>query len=621
MVYLQEEKFLSWDCKKTIGCGVYMMNAKENQCKGESKMKKTLVLLAVLFAFMLPALGEGYNDAPPQFVWDALGDKDALADYISFTLPDGTVRSFSVDAYGSLQGYVCKDGTWEIHTQTSPVDGTWQPAFVRHDLVAVRADGSTYPDALGFDLVNQLDGSRISYHYDGAEFVICGWEKPDEYAGAVIMRGLTASYYPKDSSTAEKVAVLGEYANSMLMTFDELPGAPGEAQSLAAITEEALADYFPGYTLRSYWAYNENTEASACYSRVADGTLYVRRAEFDIDKGVPAVTDCLPVPLSEEVLSRLETEPFEDLLSATRNGLAKTPGFFDTQKIPVTGTVVDSDLQSEALILLTESDLGERYLHIVTEENGQYSVATTQKLPEDASLDIGHAGDGAVLLAWEGDRKIASFIRHADGSWRLNWVQDHDGIYYGYTFCGAMTTAAAYYFFDNNLVGNLPNDNLLTINVDALPWTEKELRAALDDTGWALVNNPNPADRLHLRAAADKAAASLGRFYNGTPVKVLKEKGDWCQVQIGTGLTGWMMKKYLAFGADMAVVKSACPVLMLTPEHEEDALFADDDLTQRYEIDGTYVVCGVSAKEQYIILTGRGEVVYAPQDWLYPGNG
>ena len=34
MVYFQEEKFLSWDCKKTIGCGFYMMNAKENQCKG-----------------------------------------------------------------------------------------------------------------------------------------------------------------------------------------------------------------------------------------------------------------------------------------------------------------------------------------------------------------------------------------------------------------------------------------------------------------------------------------------------------------------------------------------------------------------------------------------------------
>lgn len=584
-------------------------------------MKKMLVLLLVLFVFMLPALGEGYNDAPPQFVWDALGGKDALADYISFTLPDGTVRSFSVDVYGSLYGYVCKDGAWEIHTQTTPVDGKWQPVFVRHDLVTVRADGSTYPDALGFDLVNQLDGSRISYHYDGAEFVICGWEKPDEYAGVVIMRGLTASYYRKGSNTAEKVAMLGEYANSMLMTFDELPGAPGEAQSLAAITEEAVAGYFPGYTLRSYWAYNANTEASACYSRVADGTLYVRRAEFDMNKSEPTVTDCPPVPLSKEVLSRLETEPFEDLLSATRNGLANTPGFFDTQKIPVTGTVVDSDLQSEALILLTENDQGERYLHIVTEENGQYSVATTQKLPEKAGLDIVHAGDGAILIEWEGGRKIASFIRQADGSWRLNWAQDHYGIYYGYTFCGALTTAAVYDFFDNDLVGNLPDDNLLTIDVDALPWTEKELRAALDDTGWALVNNPNPEDRLNLRAEASQEAGSLGRFYNGTPVKVLAEKGDWCQVQIGTGLTGWMMKKYLAFDTDMAAVKSVFPVLMTTPEHEEDALFADDELTQRCEIDGQYLICGVSARGHYVILTARGEVIYAPQDWFFPGNG
>ena len=68
-----------------------------------------------------------------------------------------------------------------------------------------------------------------------------------------------------------------------------------------------------------------------------------------------------------------------------------------------------------------------------------------------------------------------------------------------------------------------------------------------------MVNNPNPADRLHLRVSPERGATSLGKFYNGTPVRVLEERGDWVQVEIGLdgNLTGWMMKKYLAFGEAM----------------------------------------------------------------------
>lgn len=65
---------------------------------------------------------------------------------------------------------------------------------------------------------------------------------------------------------------------------------------------------------------------------------------------------------------------------------------------------------------------------------------------------------------------------------------------------------------------------------------------------YAVVANPNAADRLNLRAGPDAASESLGRFYSGTPVTVCleEEAGDqtWAYVNIG-GLYGYMLKDYL----------------------------------------------------------------------------
>ncbi len=72
----------------------------------------------------------------------------------------------------------------------------------------------------------------------------------------------------------------------------------------------------------------------------------------------------------------------------------------------------------------------------------------------------------------------------------------------------------------------------------------------------AVIANPNVADRLNIRAAPSVQAESLGRFYSGTPVTVLKEtKGSdgeaWAYVQVGNAawesavVRGYTMKKYL----------------------------------------------------------------------------
>ncbi|MBQ8201079.1 MAG: SH3 domain-containing protein [Clostridia bacterium] len=59
------------------------------------------------------------------------------------------------------------------------------------------------------------------------------------------------------------------------------------------------------------------------------------------------------------------------------------------------------------------------------------------------------------------------------------------------------------------------------------------------------VNNHSSTDRLHLRQQASYSAASLGRFYTGTPVTIVSyTRTGWAYVRIGS-LEGYMDMSYL----------------------------------------------------------------------------
>lgn len=59
------------------------------------------------------------------------------------------------------------------------------------------------------------------------------------------------------------------------------------------------------------------------------------------------------------------------------------------------------------------------------------------------------------------------------------------------------------------------------------------------------VRNPDPQDRLNLRAAPRQSALTLGKYYSGTAVQVLGRSGDYLYVRAGT-MEGYMMSAYLS---------------------------------------------------------------------------
>ena len=64
------------------------------------------------------------------------------------------------------------------------------------------------------------------------------------------------------------------------------------------------------------------------------------------------------------------------------------------------------------------------------------------------------------------------------------------------------------------------------------------------------IDNPHPADRLHLRQSPSSKAKSLGKYYNGAPIEALSgDQNGWVQVRVGMGnasQTGYMNASYLS---------------------------------------------------------------------------
>ena len=593
--------------------------------KGIFVMKRSLAALALLMVLACALPCAHAQEVPEDILrWMAeRGYENESWDSLLFDLPDGSTYAFLLNDW-SLYGFLQKDGAWQNHSSGSIMSGHAGLHFERHRQGQARADGSTWPDDLGFDIVSE-DGSRLSYRYDGQWFSICGWYDPQRYSGEVLVQGTRLSYYEGGVQPVASVDA-GDALLSWIGDFKWHPATPAEAQAREKLLEQNVQDAFAGYTLQSYDPYNSGTGVNAAYLRISDGMLAIRRATFTLEG--ETVADSMPVPLSETLLARLETEPVSDLIDASGWGdTFLTDDALDTGRLPVVGTVLVSDLQSGGLVLLVEDAAGDRRVQvIVMNDNGTYRQSClTAPLPPDTTLDLFHTTDGEINFSWDGQHAQAGYALGADGQWRLEWAwipNDAGTLEYSCRFWGVSVWPQKEEN-DGMFVGDLAQMLLDGADLATLPGTREALAAALNRDGWAVVRNPDPADRLHLRVKPDRSAESLGKFYNGTPLRVLGQEGDWTRVALGlNGPEGWMMTRYLAFGGEMDEVEPVFPQLMYVLEQEErqPAYSAPRKGTEK-ELAGSIYVVGVVEDEFYILLTDLGDAGYVPQSWLWEGNG
>ena len=173
---------------------------------------------------------------------------------------------------------------------------------------------------------------------------------------------------------------------------------------------------------------------------------------------------------------------------------------------------------------------------------GCENQSTCLSLPQDTLAYINACADGGWYVSFAMPRQDAGHV-YIGRNWVSEFLSDYNDIRY---------------------VGDHPWSSLNT-DWTAIPTSLEEALEQLDPSRWAVVNNPNPADRLHLREKADRDSRSLGKYYNGTPVEVLEKGKTWTRVRI-QGINGWMMTQYLAFGKDGWEVKVAFPQMSFVME-------------------------------------------------------
>ena len=411
------------------------------------------------------------------------------------------------------------------------------------------------------------------------------------------------------------------------LTFEQ----PGVSQWV--ITSELMDDGKTWGNVISHYTTYEWDGRTVWWSHMfsEDGTLNYMRHQED-KEGRPQKTVSYPrLPAGGEsaqmhLLDRFDAGAYPympDLI----NG--ESIGDYAGGYVPDGYELLQLDLQEKALILLVEDGRGERTLRILPHENWQFKeTIITKPLPQNASMDLFHAEEGTLQIKWyDGKREMQfGFTQKALAQWVPSWLQIDSadgGNNYRFTpnSVACMEDSVSPMRNDGVHYGEHPWKMIETIDFTALPATKEAMLSSVDPSGYAVVNNPNPADRLHLREMPRKDARSLGKFYNRTPVRVFSIEGEWAKVAVGT-LTGYMMTKYLAFGEAMDEVQCAFPQEFIREEIDSLPLqpWKEGKTVGHITRDTSFYIVGVD-EERYVLLTEDGWTGYVPQSEFYPGNG
>ena len=276
--------------------------------------------------------------------------------------------------------------------------------------------------------------------------------------------------------------------------------------------------------------------------------------------------------------------------------------------------------------ILTETADGCRTLRIFKDAGGDFVLqAESAPLPEISGARPSiHAGYASVTIMYS-EGRLYGFSPDTDGTWRMSFMQGETAYH-----------STRYWLLEHYAQGSrllyAENTSPLLGAFDPLlyPPDLSDAAKTLNIAGYAMVNNPNPADRLHLRSKPDRNAESLGKYYNGAPVYIQEDLGDWARVSVA-GVAGYMMKKFLAVGADMLDVTSAFADLFIRPElaGQELSIYTAPDhesapagISYDRGAGRVYiVVIGIAGEDWLHVITADGMAGYMPAEDFYPGNG
>lgn len=287
--------------------------------------------------------------------------------------------------------------------------------------------------------------------------------------------------------------------------------------------------------------------------------------------------------------------------------------------------MVSAHRGGKTAFLLSEDKAGMRRVFIFQDSGRGYELnVVSPKLAAIEGVKPGIGSGGELYLMYNSNYCFS----YVGGKWLLTYVQFVDDYMISphYLHLELLKDTKDYQKYLPAIGRYTGERDLGKITAADLPVRYADALNKLDRTGYAVVNNPNPRDRLYLRKNPSQRADSLGKFYNGAILQVKEKKGDWWRVSIGH-LDGWMMGKYLAQGTAMDQVKPAFPTLSLKDGKENALRFTtpegrdDKVLGQEWPLEWRLKIIGVYGDEWFILMTREGQLYYQKQAWFWEGNG
>lgn len=392
---------------------------------------------------------------------------------------------------------------------------------------------------------------------------------------------------------------------------------PDQAEAYAAYKSNDTWQLQPPVYFSSRWDDN-HTETILTW---LDGTLFRTRQLRDPEDNLLFSEDLMPLPAAWMTgignLATFDVEQFPSYFHDWPTD-AEIRAIAEAAKALLPAyTFIGGSLSDQELQLLMDKPDGTRVFVGVTYDGNWHTTESTP-LPKDTIYGYENFQD---YLYIEGYGIIG--VKHwPDGSWGINFLSPNGTSFSGMYILGQNYFSDGYFYYtsDTMLIGDHPWKDITAIDWTKLPNTFDDARAAIDNSGWAVVNNPNPADRLHLREKPDRSAASKGKYYNGTPVRVLEKKGDWTRVDV-YGIEGWMMTSYLAFGNQMEAIERALPGMAIKEAKPYTTLYQTPGGKALRTFREDVRVLGIVGDEWFHVMLNNEETGYVQQADFWPGNG
>lgn len=298
------------------------------------------------------------------------------------------------------------------------------------------------------------------------------------------------------------------------------------------------------------------------------------------------------------------------LLLCPAFALAQTAGILD--QYPNYVFVNEVNLGDMACVLAQRED-GRLVVIGGVKAGDAYVTHESAPLPEGAQPQIEYAMENKTITLFMGDGKRGYGLAPYGETWGILMGDDQVGNFWVNI---ERSPNSAWTF------GSHPWSDIAVIDWTSMPDSEWDVLEAMNTEGWATPCSTNYHDRVHLRAAPRKDAVSLGKYYNGTPIRVLDRGETWTHVSI-FGVEGYMMTEYLVFGDDVPLADNGLYRQVLNEEHAEIYEWPDRSTahTTIHAKRGIMILAVVGDDWYHVWDIREGKAGYLPVEDVQPGNG